>query len=64
MAFKKCGHASHQQGRGEGYTYTRHCPQCGEIVNTEANVDPNCASHHKERKGWGHRYCPDCGKRL
>ncbi len=47
-----------------GINYTRYCVHCDEAVNEKVKVVPNCEVYHKEKKGWGANYCPDCGIKL
>ncbi len=43
---------------------SKYCSKCGEVINPDAKVNPNCSNHHEEYKEWNYKNCPDCGKSL
>ncbi len=43
----------------------KYCPNCGEIVNPQATVVPNCQNFHQEYGvEFKFKFCPECGKKL
>jgi len=59
---KKCISGNHTSSLSS--VLVRYCPQCGELVNKNAEVFPNCEKFHVEKKSRGYKYCPDCGEKL
>jgi hypothetical protein len=42
----------------------RHCPHCGEVVNTAARPGRCHSARHDARRKDGSSFCVDCGARL